>query len=59
MTERYAKRAPRHIARTGGTAREIWHLMEKGSGDPEIASRQCSRAVRATETVRFERLLSC
>jgi len=28
MTERYAKLARRHIARTSSTAREIWRLME-------------------------------
>ena len=28
MTERYAKLARQHIARTGSTAREIWKLME-------------------------------
>jgi integrase len=31
MTERYAKLARQHIARTGGTAREIWKLMEPGT----------------------------
>ena len=29
MTERYAKSARKHIARTGNTAREMWKLMEK------------------------------
>jgi integrase len=28
MTERYAKLAKQHIARTGNTAREMWRLME-------------------------------
>jgi len=28
MTERYAKLAKSHIARTGNTAREMWRLME-------------------------------
>jgi integrase len=28
MTERYAKLAKCHIARTGSTAREMWKLME-------------------------------
>jgi integrase len=28
MTERYAKLAKQHIARTGSTAREMWRLME-------------------------------
>jgi integrase len=28
MTERYAKLAKKHIARTGNTAREMWRLME-------------------------------
>jgi integrase len=35
MTERYAKLAKRHIAKTGNTAREIWRLMspkKTGSG---------------------------
>ncbi len=30
MTERYAKLARQHIAKTGSTAREIWKLMEQG-----------------------------
>ena len=29
MTERYAKLARQHIARTGSTAREIWKLLEQ------------------------------
>ena len=29
MTERYAKLARQHIARTGSTAREIWKLIEE------------------------------
>jgi site-specific recombinase XerD len=29
MTERYAKLAKKHIARTGNTAREMWKLMER------------------------------
>jgi len=29
MTERYAKLARKHIARTGSTAREMWKLMEQ------------------------------
>ncbi len=28
MTERYAKLAKKHIARTGSTAREMWKLVE-------------------------------
>ena len=28
MTERYAKLAKKHIAKTGSTAREMWRLME-------------------------------
>jgi integrase len=31
MTERYAKLARKHIARTGGTAREMWKLMQPGN----------------------------
>ena len=30
MTERYAKLARSHIARTGSTAREMWKLMQEG-----------------------------
>ncbi|MGB6943459.1 MAG: tyrosine-type recombinase/integrase, partial [Bryobacteraceae bacterium] len=33
MTERYAKLARQHIARTGSTAREIWKLMEVSIAD--------------------------
>jgi site-specific recombinase XerD len=29
MTERYAKLARKHIAKTSSTAREIWKLMEQ------------------------------
>jgi integrase len=32
MTERYAKLAKSHIARTGSRAREMWRLMEAGMG---------------------------
>jgi hypothetical protein len=28
MTERYAKPARKHLAKTGSTAREIWKLMD-------------------------------
>jgi hypothetical protein len=33
MTERYAKLARQHIAKTGSTAREIWKLMEATNAD--------------------------
>ena len=33
MTERYANLAKQHIARTGNTAREMWRLMEKHTGE--------------------------
>jgi integrase len=33
MTERYAKLAKHHIARTGNTAREMWKLMEAEAGN--------------------------
>ena len=33
MTERYAKLAKNHIARTGDTAGEIWKLMESEAGN--------------------------
>jgi len=32
MTERYAKLAKTHIAKTGNTAREMWRLMEGKMG---------------------------
>ncbi len=33
MTERYAQLARQHIAKTGGTAREIWKLLEASNAD--------------------------
>jgi integrase len=33
MTERYAKLSKRHIAKTGDTARAMWHLMAEESGE--------------------------
>jgi len=33
MTERYAKLAKQHIARTGNTAREMWRMIEKREGE--------------------------
>jgi integrase len=33
MTERYAKLAKKHIAKTGNTAREMWKLMEVEAGN--------------------------
>jgi len=33
MTERYAKLAKKHIAKTGNTAREIWKLMQSEAGN--------------------------
>jgi integrase len=38
MTERYAKLARQHIAKTGSTAREIWKLMEVRSSEVPNAS---------------------
>jgi integrase len=32
MTERYAKLARHHIAKTGNTAREMWSLLKAGDG---------------------------
>ena len=37
MTERYAKLAKTHIAKTGDTAREIWKLMKGEQGVREAA----------------------
>ena len=36
MTERYAKLAKGHTARTGNTAREIWKLMEGATGNTKV-----------------------
>jgi hypothetical protein len=33
MTERYAKLARQHLAKTGSTARETWKLMEQENSD--------------------------
>ena len=38
MTERYAKLAKTHIARTSSTAREIWKLMKGERGNAAQAS---------------------
>jgi site-specific recombinase XerD len=40
MTERYAKLARQHIARTSGTARELWKILEP----------QCANAANVGET---------
>jgi len=39
MTERYAKLARSHIARTGSTAREMWRLMEGEMGNKTSGTR--------------------
>jgi len=36
MTERYAKLARRHIAKTGSTAREMWRLMQPGEAREQL-----------------------
>jgi hypothetical protein len=33
MTERYAKLGRGHIARAGNTARELWKLLDQGTGE--------------------------
>lgn len=35
MTERYAKLARHHIARTGSTAREMWTLLGASAGNAQ------------------------
>ena len=51
MTERYAKLAKTHIARTGNTAREMWRLME-GEKREQLQGRvECSPIVPMTETL--------
>ena len=37
-TERYAKLAKKHIARTGNTAREMWKLMEESFGEHAVGT---------------------
>jgi site-specific recombinase XerD len=39
MTERYAKLARHHIARTGSTAREMWSLLRAADGDAKTGTR--------------------
>src|SRR2546429_144720 len=39
MTERYAKLARSHIARTGNTAREMWTLLKAADGEPRTGTR--------------------
>jgi integrase len=39
MTERYAKLARHHIARTGTTAREMWNLLRATDGDVKNGTR--------------------
>ena len=39
MTERYAKLAKQHIARTGSTAREMWKMLRGREGEQQVASR--------------------
>ncbi len=38
MTERYAKQAKGHIAKTGNTAREMWKLLEGEAGNQKEQS---------------------
>ena len=39
MTERYAKLARHHIARTGSTAREMWTLLGGSDGTAQSGNR--------------------
>jgi len=39
MTERYAKLARHHIAKTGNTAREMWGLLRAGYGQSGTGTR--------------------
>ena len=52
MTERYAKLAKQHIARTSNTAREMWKLLEP------IGEKEASRVNRCTRIVRA-RIFEC
>jgi integrase len=53
MTERYAKLAKSHLAKTGSTAREMWRLMElKERGGSNSGERvECSPIVPLTKTL--------
>ena len=48
MTERYAKLGRDHIARTGGTAREIWKLLVPLTAVQTNIASGCSDTVRTT-----------
>ena len=48
MTERYAKLGRDHIARTGGTAREIWKLLVPLTAVQTNIASGCSDIVRTT-----------
>jgi hypothetical protein len=47
MTERYAKLAKHHIARTSNTAREMWKLLEPIGEKEAVGVNRCTRIVRA------------
>ena len=51
MTERYAKLAKSHIAKTGSTAREMWKLMEGEMREQASGNAfECSLIVPSTKT---------
>ena len=50
MTERYAKLAKQHIARTGNTARDMWKLMEGEFGEHAVGTFECPRIVPQAES---------
>jgi hypothetical protein len=54
MTERYAKLARQHIARTGSTARKIWKQLD-GICDYANVGRRCSRLSRESKSGRQDR----
>jgi hypothetical protein len=58
MTERYAKLAKQHIARTSNTAREIWKLLETDQQERGCRVNRCTRIVRARKFECFWLLLS-
>jgi len=53
MTERYAKLARSHIAKTGSTAREMWRLMEREEREQAQGRFECSLIVPLTRNPMF------
>jgi integrase len=59
MTERYAKLARQHIARTSGTARELGRSLNHSARTPPTLADECSRIVRVRKFECFWLSVSC